>query len=244
MLPCLIIAAALASAPTGGPVPSGPVAAPEIKPGDVWVFDRTIEKDTNGFNDQRLVFKVERVGTDTMVVGVKPEGSPLEFQDHVMGVDWSQRRIVEGAQTMTGRPLAFPMAVGKTWSNDYTDPTRHGLQTSADHHETFKVTGWEDVTTPAGTFHALKIESDDKIKAQFMAATGAVGGTVTTANGATVVAQSQHSGPQTKYGEAFSTAYYAPQIKYWVKMVREDYNSENVRFRRQTDTLVSFTPAP
>jgi len=32
-------------------------------------------------------------------------------------------------------------------------------------------------------------------------------------------------------------------VKYWAKMVKEDYNSENVRTNRQTDKLISFKPA-
>jgi hypothetical protein len=236
------ILAIVASATVGLAQPTS-VSAPSLKPGDTWVFDRSVERGTNGFNERHVVLKVQHVGADTMVVGLKLEGSPLDFQDHVTGVDWSQRRIVGGNQTVTGRPLSFPMAVGKTWTSDYTDPTRHGLQTSAEHHETYKVVGWEDVTTPAGTFHALKIESEDKEKAQFAAVNGAVGGTVNTADGATVVAQTQHLGPRTVYGEAFSTFYYVPEVKYWVKTVKEDYDSENVRTQRETDALVSFTPA-
>lgn len=218
--------------------------APELKTGDAWVFDRAIERGTSAFTNQRYDFRVEHVGADTMVVGIKLDGSPVDFEDHAMGSDWSQRRMIDGKQTVTGRPLAFPLAVGKTWTSDYVDPTRHGLQTSADHHETYKVTGWEDVTTPAGTFHTLKIESDDKVKAQLMAANGAIAGALATGDSSTIVAHADHSGPKTVYAEFFSTFYYAPEVKYWVKMIKEDFNSESVRTQKQTDTLVSYKPAP
>ncbi|MHB8286327.1 MAG: hypothetical protein ACYDD1_16860 [Caulobacteraceae bacterium] len=219
------------------------VSAPDLKPGDSWVFDRAIERGTSNFTTQRLDFKMEHVGGDTAVLGIKLDGSPVDFEDHVMGSDWSQRRLIDGKQTVTGRPFAFPMAIGKSWTSDYVDPTRHGLQTSVDHRVTYKVTGWEDVTTPAGSFHALKIESDDKMKAQLMAANGAVAGAVATSDGSTVVAHSDRSGPRTIYGEAFSTFYYAPEVKYWVKTITEDFNSESVRTRKQTDTLVAYKPA-
>lgn len=220
------------------------VAAPDIKPGDTWVFDRSVERGTSGFSTQRLDFKVEHVGTDTMVVGIKTDGSPVDFEDHVMGADWSQRRLIDGQQTTTGRPMAFPLTVGKTWGSDYVDPTKHGLQTSAEHHETYKVVGWEDVTIPAGTFHALKIESDDKVKAQFIGASSANSGAVATADGASVVVNSNKTGPHTVYAEFFATFYYVPEMKYWVKTVEDDFNSENVRTMRRTDTLVSFKPSP
>jgi hypothetical protein len=210
VLVAVVPLAALAPSPTT-------VAAPDLKPGDTWVFDRSTERGTSGFSDQHIDLKVEHVGVDTMVVGIKPDGSPNDFEDHVMGADWSQRRLVDGNQTTTGRPLAFPLEVGKTWTSDYTDPTRFG-------------------------FHAIKIESDDKIKAHFMAANAAVGGALSTADGATVIAKTNHAGPHTEYAETFSTFYYVPEIKYWVKSVEETYNSENVRTRRQINLLVSFKP--
>ncbi len=224
------------------PVPTQ-IMAPDLKPGDSWIFDRSTERGTSGFSDQHVDLKIEHVGVDTMVVGVKLEGAPTDFEDHVVGADWSQRRIIDGKQTATARPLAFPLAVGETWTSAFVDSKHYGTQVSAEHQATHKVTGWEDVTTPAGTFHAIRIESDDKVKAQFMAANGAVGGAVATADGATVIAKTSNSGPHTEYAEILSTFYYVPEIKYWVKSVEDTYNSENVRTRRQTNLLISFKPA-
>jgi hypothetical protein len=231
-----------ASSPALAAEPST-ISAPALKAGDAWVFDRATERGTSNFTSQRFDFRVEHIGEDTMVVGIKLDGSPVDFEDHAMGSDWSQRRTIDGKQTVTGRPFAFPLTAGKAWTSDFVDPTRHGLQISAEHHETYKVTGWEDVVTPAGAFHALKIECDDKVKAQMAAANGAVAGAMATADGSTIVAHADHSGPRTVYGESFSTFYYAPEVKYWVKTVREDFNSESVRMQKQTDTLVSYKPA-
>jgi hypothetical protein len=218
------------------------VSAPDLKPGDTWIFDRSIERGTSGYLDQHFDLKIERVDADSMVVGIKVDGSPVDFQDHVVGLDWSQRRMVDGQQTATTRPLSFPLAIGKTWASDYVDPDRHGLETSAEHHKTYKVVGWEDVTTPAGTFHALRIDGDDKVKAQFAGASGAIGGDVATADGSTVVAHTEKSLPHVVYAEIYSTLYYVPSTKYWVKSVEEIYNNENVRTRRETNVLLSFTP--
>jgi hypothetical protein len=228
--------AALASIPTQ-------IAAPDLKPGDSWVFDRSTERGTSGFSNQRFNLKIEHVGADTMVVGIKLEGSPTDYEDHFLGSDWSQTRLIDGNRTTTGRPFVFPMEIGKTWTMDYVDPTRHNLQVSAEHHATYKVTGWEDVTTPAGAFHALKIEGDEKVKAQFMAANAALGGAVSTADGATVIAKTNNTGPHAEYVETFSTFDYVPEVKYWVKAVEDTYNSNNVRTNRRTDLLISFKPA-
>ncbi len=228
--------AALASVPTQ-------IGAPDLKPGDSWVFDRSTERGVSGFSDQHVDLKIEHVNVDTMVVGIKLEGAPTDFEDHVLGSDWSQRRIIDGKQTATAQPLAFPLEVGKTWTSAFVDSKHYGLQVSAEHQTTHKVTGWEDVTTPAGTFHAIRIESDDKIKAQFMAANAAVGGAMATADGATVIAKTNNSAAHTEYAETISTFYYVPEIKYWAKSVEDTYNSDNVRTRRQTNLLISFKPA-
>ena len=31
-----------------------------------------------------------------MVVGVKPDGAPVNYQDHIVGLDWSQRLLADG----------------------------------------------------------------------------------------------------------------------------------------------------
>jgi hypothetical protein len=242
------VAAAAAVIPPAGAIAAEPtpasVPAPNVKPGDAWVFERSLEHGTANFAIQRIDLRIERVGTDTMVVGIKPDGAPVDFEDHAVGADWSQRRLVDGNQTTTARPFSFPLVIGKTWASDYVDPNRHGLQTSAEHHATYKVAGWEDVTTPAGSFHAIRIESDDKVKAQFLGASSAIGGAVASTDGSTLIAQSQKTGPDVAYAEFFSTFYYAPDTKYWVKTVEGQFNSENVRTQRKSEVLVSFKPAP
>ena len=230
-------------APTAAFADPESIPAPDLKPGDTWVFDKTIERGTTGYSEQHLVLKLERVGSDTMVVGAKVEGSPREFEDHIVGADWSQHRVIDGNQATVGRPFSFPLNLGKTWRIHYVDATRHGLQASAEHEETYKVTGWSDITTPAGTFHAIKIEADDKVKAQFVAASGAIGGVLASGDSSTAVIHTDKSGPHTVYGEIFHEFYYVPDVKYFVKSTEEIFNGDNVRGQRTTDTLVSFKPA-
>lgn len=241
---CVLLVASAAAAPlVARAADPTSVPAPELKPGDSWVFDRKTERGTSGFSDQRLDFRIERTGDGDDVVGVKLDGSPLDYEDHVIGADWSQRRVIDGEQTVIGRPLSFPLTIGKTWTVDYTDPARHGLQVSAEHHEVFKVVGWEDVTTPAGVFHALRIEDNGKVKANFLGSSSSIGGAVAGGGATTAVTHSAATGPHTVYGEFFSTFDYVPAVKYWVKSVEEDFNGENVRTVRRIDELISFKPA-
>jgi hypothetical protein len=206
------------------------VPAPELKPGDLWLFDRAVERGASGVSDQRLELRIERAGADTLVVGVKIEGSPADFEDHVLGPDWSQRRLIDGAPVTIGRPMAFPLSVGKTWTNDWLDQTRRGRQTSARHHETYTVMGWETVTTPAGVFHALRIESEDMVTAQVLGASGGVG-------------RAGRSAPRTVYGQVLSSFDYVPEIKYWVRSRRDEFNADGVRYLGATDQLIAFKPA-
>jgi len=51
--------------------------------------------------------------------------------------------------------LEFPMFEGESWKTEYTNARKHSVFTDN------PVTGTTTVTTPAGTFEALKIERDD-----------------------------------------------------------------------------------
>jgi hypothetical protein len=227
-------AAALAADPAS-------VSAPTLQPGDSWVYDRTHEQGANGFARQRIDLVIERVATDTLVVGIKTDGAPGAFEDHISGPDWSQRRIVDGQETVTGRPFSFPLTIGSSWTADYVDPRQHGLQTFAHFHTTYKVIGWEDVQVPAGTFHALKIEATGTVEGQMAAAAAGASASMATASGATSVSRVERAPSRAVQAITYSAFYYAPEIKYYVKSVNEQYNSDNVLTRRDTDTLVSFT---
>jgi hypothetical protein len=58
---------------------------------------------------------------------------------------------------MSGRyaPLQFPLSLGKSWTSNYT--FQSNPNTLVDVSQTARVSGWETVTVPAGTFKALKV---------------------------------------------------------------------------------------
>jgi hypothetical protein len=216
------------------------IGAPHIDTGDSWVFDATHERGRNGFLKQRIDLIIERVSSDTMIVGAKLDGAPSDFVDHITGLDWSQKRVLDGKETRTGHPFAFPLAIGKTWSLDYTDDRGRGILESAHFHNVYKVVGWEDVTVPAGKFRAIKIEMNGTIEAH-TGATSSVGeASAATGAGVTSVMRTQSLGPQTLDLLTYGEFYYVPSIKYWVKSLEEQYNSDNVRVRRDVQELVSF----
>ena len=237
--PALLLGAAQALAADPASLP-----APSLKSGDAWVYDRTLERGTTGFSSERIAIQIDQVRGDTLVVGLKKDGAPGAFEDHIAGSDWSQRRMVDGEETTTSRPFDFPLAVGKTWKTDFVDPNRSGLQLSAHFKTTYKVIGWEDVTTPAGTFHALRVEGTGSAEAKMAPSASVIGGATASPGDATTISHSQVSGAHTAYFTTFSALDYVPSVKYYVKSVEEQYNSENVRIRRSTDVLASFKAAP
>jgi hypothetical protein len=105
------------------------------------------------------------------------------------------------------------------------------------------VVGWEDVAVPAGTFHALKIESNGASDADVIIPSVSQSTAVGGGGSATAVSQAQAGGRGTAHRTLFSLIYYVPEVKYAVKMVEEQYNDSEVMISRRTEELVSFTPA-
>ena len=230
----LALAGALLSANAG----AESIPALKLKPGDTWTYHSTAEKRT-GWQQSRVESTVVRAGPTTVAVSIKPVGSTMPPTEQLMGADWSRTRSVNGHETIVNRPLAFPLSVGKTWTVEYTE-THPNRQHSSEHHRAvYGVAGWEDVTVPAGTFHALKIEADGERTATMAPA---VGGTVATRldeQGATTVVQSGKTAPATVSGRLYKGFWYVPAVKRWVKPVEEYYDSNGVRNERYADELES-----
>ena len=218
--------------------------APSFKVGDTWVFDQTIEKGQTGFSQVRIDLAIERLNDSTMMVGIKRDGAPTAFEDHVVGKDWSLREVIDGQETATTRPFTFPMSVGDSWTIDYTDSIRRGAQTSLHVHQTYKVVGWEDVTVPAGTYRALKIEANGVDNGTIQTPAAAVGGAVAGAGGATTIMHTQRGGQSVLTRKSYDEIYYVPELNSQVKSVEEQYNSEDVRVSRQTRVMVAYKKAP
>jgi len=239
-----LIAAAIAFAPTltRAADPTS-VPAPTMKAGDGWIIDLTVEQGTSGFSERRLDMTTERVDDSGMVVGIKPYRAPVGYQDRIEGLDWSETALLDGVQATTHRPLSFPLTVGKTWTVDFVDPRRHGLQISIHNRTTFKVVGWEQVVVPAGSFRALKVEGRAKLDALMAPSAAVVNGGVVSSSDSSLVTRTASSPGGPVHATQFEEYFYVPEVKWFVKAVQEQYNSDNVRTHRETRTLVSFTPA-
>ena len=216
------------------------VTLPPIKAGDTWVFDQTEQRGPTGFGEQRIDLTVERTDGDTMLVGIKRDGAPTGYEDHVVGLDWSQRHLVNGQEVPTTRPLSFPMKIGQNWTVDFSDATRRGMQISLHVHRTYKVAGWEDVTVPAGTFHAIKVEAAGVSDAVVVTPNAVVGGAAASPLGGSTFTRSQKGGTGTRSVRTHDVLYYVPAVNNWVKSIEEQFNNDDVLVKRDTRTMVSY----
>ena len=228
----------------GQAVAPSKIPAPALKSGDSWVFQVTTDKGAKGFTSALRDLSVDRVDSDGMVVGVKVDGAPGDPVEHVVGRDWSIVRIVNGTEVISAKPLLFPLSVGETWTVDYTDPKQNGLLASTVYHTRYTVVGWEDVETPAGKFHALKIEAKGTWQANFAAANETAAATVTSGPNATIVMRHGASGSHVSSGENLKVLYYAPELKQFASEVQDTYDGDGQRTYRESSKLVSYKLVP
>jgi hypothetical protein len=215
------------------------LAAPRIEVNDSWVYQNTVE-DKTGWHQTRVETAVERVGPTTIALSSKQAGSTMPPVEVLTGADWSRTRSVNGHETVVNRPLSFPLSVGKTWTVEYAEDHPNRQHSNEHLKQPYKVTGWEDVTVPAGTFHALKIEGDGDWTATAAPAVSAMAGSRVDAQGPTTLVQTNRVIPGTSSGRTYKAFWYVPSVKKWVKAVEEYYSSNGIRSWRITSELVSF----
>ena len=227
---CVFLAAA-------GDPPS--VATPKLHANDTWTYVATVENRT-GWHQARVETILDHASAMSIAISNKQVGAPTPPVEEIFGPDWSRIRSVNGKETIVNRPLAFPLTVGKTWTLAYMEehPNRAWLRRQV--HLTYTVTGWEDVTVPAGTFHALKIEGEGQWTGTTAPHVAAAAGSRVDAAGATTVTQTARSGPTTVTGRIYRAYWYVPAVKKWAKSQEEDYTPGGIRNERLTNELEAF----
>ena len=234
-----LAALACAGVLVAGAAQAQALGAPKLSLDDSWVYQNTIEN-KGGWHQTRIENLVTRAGATTIAVSSKPVGSTMPATDHLTGADWSRSRSINGHDTLINRPMAFPLSVGKSWQVEYTEDHPNRAHSSERFKTGYKVTGWEDVTVPAGVFHALKIEADGEWFAAIAPATSVASGARADAQGTTMVMQSARIVPATVSGRTYKAFWYVPGVKRWVKSVEEYYDSNGTRNERFMDELESY----
>lgn len=218
------------------------IEQPTYKPGDHWTYRMTTERAPSGWMQTRDEFTITRVTSSTLYFSVKQSGSTMASNEVFSGLDWSRIRNVNGKETTVNRPLSFPLATGKTWTLRYEEerPPKTNYK-SQQWNSKYVVAGFETVEVPAGTFKALKIESEGDWTGEIAAAQSTVQGAQTNQNGASIVTKVENIPAGTKVtGRTYKAFWYVPEIKRWVKSVEEYYNPGGSRSERYTAELESF----
>jgi hypothetical protein len=149
------VTAPAAPAPAAAGVPGEAANAPEIHEGDVWV-------DRLGGGDKQ--FKVDAIRPDG-TVSVNEWGNQIATDREWNILTYRSLSEESAPATNYSKPLTifpFPLTPGKTWKEevkwqvpDLSLPGKTEVEG--------KLGNWEDVTVPAGTFHAIRGEVTNRV---------------------------------------------------------------------------------
>jgi len=135
---------------------ASPVAKPDVKAGDRWVYRRT-DHLTNKVAFTRND-RVASTGPDEILVVSKRSDQTSEF-DIFQTSEWGAIAIGGLALIPRAEFFKFPLKVGATHQTAY-ETTNRGSPARFKFDFTVKVLAWEDVAVPAGNFRALKVEAN------------------------------------------------------------------------------------
>ncbi len=213
------------------------IPQPTLNPHESWSYHVTAQN-RGTVRDAHITVSVTRVGPDGVLVSESSTAAPGRVASALYGLDWSKRRSVNGQETTVNRPFAFPLEVGKSWQVEYTEKNPNPRKLRETDVLPYKVVGWEDVTVPAGKFHALKIESFGRwtadIAPRVVNNAARPGGVATQGAESRIVKGGRVSG---RYYKCF---WYVPQVKRWVKSIEENYSANDTLSQSVANELESY----
>jgi hypothetical protein len=216
---------------------------PKFAPEDSWVYHQAIQKgDKTEANDTEV--SVVRSDDQDLLVRIKAVGSTRPPVEMMFKPDWAKFRSVNGVETIVNRPLAFPLALGKSWIVNYEENNPDPRFVRQEIEITYKVVGWEDLTTPAGAFKALKIEGKGNWVADSPARVQT--NSVLAKQGVAVAQSTQNvvQGPRRATGRMYHVVWYVPEVKRWVKSRDETLSSSGQVSDSEEAELTAFHVAP
>jgi hypothetical protein len=198
--------------------------APHVVSNDRWLYQSTTEN-ASGWHQLLTESVVASVKGRMLVLAEKQPNTPIPARSREFGTDWSLWHEHDGNRILINQPFAFPISPGKTWAVDYTEENPNLAHRQERFHLAYTATGWEDVTTPGGIFHALKIECRGEWHA------------VTAPRGA-------DQGGREVGGTIVKSFWYVPAVKRAVKAIEEYDDDANALVARYTDELISYKVIP
>jgi hypothetical protein len=138
-----------------------PVKRPYVERGDCWSYKAKNYNNRGPIEDYETCITFVDAAKNVMlgVITVKSDGREIDTSSTL---EWAY--VTGGSGQIFSQParmLHFPLRVGDSYTVEY-DVQAPLIVTEhlAKHKWNVKVVGWEEVTVPAGTFHALKIEGE------------------------------------------------------------------------------------
>jgi hypothetical protein len=219
---------------------------PTIKEGDKWRFLSKVEELKNGTltaSSREVDAWVTRVGSHSFIHATKPVDSNLPPREADINLDWSRSQIRDGEDKIVGRPYQYPLKPGSSWDTDAADAHPAPGVKSLRNKLHFTVLGWEEVKVPAGTFKALKIETEGNWFREFEAVGPHTSSTTTVspAGQSTLVNAQGARTPDPVGGRMYRLTWYVPEVKREVKMISEEYTPTGVVQHRTTQELESYS---
>jgi hypothetical protein len=185
---------------------------PSYRVGDRWTFESL---DLNGNVKSTSEMVVEAVDGDIVSYRsriLESTNPSIAAGQEVTGRFDIAAQAQRGDYLVEGifRATDFPLSEGKAWAHSYKRRPPNGQGIAEMSHDA-KVTGWEEVVVPAGTFKALRIEH-----------TG-----------------TWRNGPNS--GKEAYTAWYAPDAKRVIKSTFQTWNAPGTRLDFNSETrLISY----
>ncbi len=189
---CLLLALPLTAAAQG----QAPIAKPEVKVDDRWVYRRSDRR----MKPPTLVYEIRVTFVDSRAIHtiVERQGGGREG-DATWTPEWNSVNAVDGGVFEIEKGmLQFPLAVGRSYQAAWEIRRPRAGAFHVKHERAVKVVGWEDIEVPAGKFRALRIEAEGNYKRL----------------------------DKPFSDKARNTYWYVPRVKRWVKTTYKDAELE------------------
>lgn len=218
------------------------IGQPQMRVGDSWLFQQTLQTPKEGWKQARFQLEVSRITPSRIYYSVTQLGlnrAPLEL---IAGHDWSVSKSVNGKETIVTRPLDFPLKPGKDWKVELEEKENLGNDNRKSRSSSllYQVVGLESVEVPAGKFKAWKIEAEGNWMEIKPPVSSSSLQTQTMADQVVAVAAVKKSGETTVTGRIYEAVWYSPETKNYVKYVKERFDPSGVRYFSEVKELISF----
>ena len=183
-----------------------PIARPEVREGDRWIYRRMdyAGRRSTGEYELRVTFARPKA-----IVAVSTDLAKKTEADTTWTTDWNVVVAPSGDMyAPDAQTFRFPLSPGATWPSVFEMRRPHARGFHMRFERTARALGWETLAVPGGSFRALRVEIEGPWQRLDLGSSG----------------------------RSRTTMWYAPEVKRWVKYEYRDertgshFGEELVRF--------------